>query len=51
MEKHIQEWSLSEPMDICEAIFLESNKQLELDISDDFSLFDSTQELKDDGKK
>src|SRR5215813_8195017 len=38
-------------MDICEANFLESNKQLELDISDDFSLFDSSQELKDDGKE
>ena len=51
MEEHIQEGSLSDPLDICEVNFLESNKQLELDISDDFSLFDSSQELKDDGKE
>src|SRR5215813_2749611 len=36
LEEHIQEGSLSNPMDICEANFLESNKQLDLDISEDF---------------
>ena len=51
LEEHIQERSLSDPMDNCEANFLESNKQLELDISDNFSLFDSSQELKDDEKE
>src|SRR5215813_14921610 len=51
LEEHIQEGSLSDPMDICEANFLESNKRLELYISDDFSLFDSSHKLKDDGKE
>ena len=51
LEEHIQQGSLSDPIDICSATLLEPDDKLELDIANDSSFLDSTQVPEDDEEK